>query len=108
MPRPAETANYKDPKVSLKFYVEAEFETFTLYFFSYNHGSETTDHLTHNHGIDDPGRGFAHIATAVPDVEEVCERFELLGRLSDGKTFILDPDGYWIEIIKGPLAPELS
>lgn len=81
--------------------------------------------LTHNHGTEsdpefqgyasgnaDPGRGFGHIALAVDDVEKACERFEKLGvqfkkRPSDGKmrhiAFILDPDGYWIEIVPNRL-----
>ncbi|KII92513.1 hypothetical protein PLICRDRAFT_474648 [Plicaturopsis crispa FD-325 SS-3] len=81
--------------------------------------------LTHNHGTEndpnfagyasgnaDPGRGFGHIAITVDDVEKACERFETLGvqfkkRPSDGKmrhiAFILDPDGYWIEVVPGAL-----
>ncbi|KAJ3491908.1 hypothetical protein NLI96_g344 [Meripilus lineatus] len=77
--------------------------------------------LTHNHGTEsdpgfqgyssgntEPGRGFGHIAVTVPDVEKACERFESLGvsfkkKLTDGKmrhiAFILDPDGYWVEIL---------
>jgi len=76
--------------------------------------------LTHNHGTEkdesfpgyasgntEPGRGFGHIAIAVPDIQAACERFESLNvdfkkRLTDGKmkniAFILDPDGYWIEV----------
>ena len=43
------------------------------------------------------------------DVEVACARFERLGvpfkkRLTDGKlkniAFILDPDGYWIEVVR--------
>ncbi|CAE6350990.1 lactoylglutathione lyase [Rhizoctonia solani AG-1 IB] len=82
--------------------------------------------LTHNHGTEnnpefkgyasgnsDPGKGFGHIAIAVDDVEAACERFEKLGvmfkkRPSDGKmrhiAFILDPDGYWIEIVPSNLS----
>jgi len=77
--------------------------------------------LTHNHGTEndpefkgyasgnaEPGRGFGHIAISVDDIQAACERFEKLGvpfkkRLTDGKmrniAFILDPDGYWVEII---------
>ncbi|CDO76225.1 hypothetical protein BN946_scf184894.g14 [Trametes cinnabarina] len=131
----------KDPKVSLKFYTEVlgmdlvasthlcllsaleplltfppaenEFETFTLYFLAFDHGTNTTAEnrftregileLTHNHGTEsdpnfqgyangnsDPGRGFGHIAITVDDVEAACARFERLGvrfqkRLTDGK-----------------------
>ncbi|KAF7427951.1 Lactoylglutathione lyase [Pleurotus ostreatus] len=81
--------------------------------------------LTHNHGTEsdanfkgyasgntDPGKGFGHIAITVDDVEKACDRFEQLGvqfkkKPSDGRmrniAFILDPDGYWIEIVPGVL-----
>lgn len=67
--------------------------------------------LTHNHGTEcDPGRGFGHIATSVPDIEQACARLESLGvpfkkRLTDGKmrniAFALDPDGYVLVIVCG-------
>lgn len=82
--------------------------------------------LTHNHGTEsDPnfqgyangnaelGRGFGHIAITVSNIEEACARFESLGvpfkkRLTDGKmrhiAFILDPDGYWVEIVPQALS----
>lgn len=129
----------KDPQASLKFYTEVlgmdlvastsppspystlsppsrtenAFESFTLYFLAFDHGSATTPEnrfgregileLTHNHGTEsdpafagyasgnaDPGRGFGHIAITVDDVEAACARFEQLGvrfqkRLTDGK-----------------------
>jgi len=58
-------------------------------------------------GNEDP-KGFDHIVITVPDVEAACARFESLDvtfnkRLKDGKmnflTFILDPDGYWVEVV---------
>ncbi|KAF9227116.1 glyoxalase I [Gyrodon lividus] len=77
--------------------------------------------LTHNHGTEsdssfqgyasgntDPGRGFGHIAITVDNIEEACARLESLNvpfkkRLTDGHmrniAFILDPDGYWVEIV---------
>ncbi|KAH9859152.1 glyoxalase I [Lenzites betulinus] len=84
-------------------------------------GREGILELTHNHGTEsdpafagyasgnaDPGRGFGHIAITVDDVDAACARFEQLGvrfqkRLTDGTmkniAFILDPDGYWIEVL---------
>jgi lactoylglutathione lyase len=113
---------------------------FTLYFLGYDHSNgklsaeekkaqatsrEGVLELTWNHGTEkdadfkgyasgntDPGRGFGHIAIAVDDINQACERFEKLGvpfkkRLTDGKmkhiAFILDPDGYWVEV-RDPLS----
>ncbi|KAF8473006.1 glyoxalase I [Russula ochroleuca] len=74
---------------------------------THNHGSETLDKTPYHSGNSDP-RGFGHIAITVADVEAACARFERLGvpfkkRLTDGAiknlAFILDPDGYWIEVL---------
>ena len=93
-------------------------------------GRETTLELTHNWGTEsDPAfasyhngneepRGFGHLGVSVPDVAAACERFERLGvrfqkRPDEGRmkgiAFILDPDGYWIEILSpGGMAPAVA
>ncbi|KAI0058125.1 glyoxalase I [Artomyces pyxidatus] len=75
---------------------------------THNHGTESLESTPYHSGNSEP-RGFGHIAITVADVEAACARFEKLGvsfkkRLTDGKmkdiAFILDPDGYWIEVLQ--------
>ncbi|WP_243041629.1 lactoylglutathione lyase [Dyella sedimenti] len=75
---------------------------------THNHGTEQDADFHYHHGNAEP-RGFGHLCVSVPDVGQACERFEALGvpfqkRLADGRmkhiAFILDPDGYWIEILQ--------
>ncbi|KAG1724037.1 Glyoxalase/Bleomycin resistance protein/Dihydroxybiphenyl dioxygenase [Suillus occidentalis] len=131
MPRTAATESFKfnhtmirikDPKLSLPFYMD----TLGMDLVSEQNMAEQKAkarfnregilELTHNHGTDgnaEPGRGFGHIAITVSNIEEACARFESLGvpfkkRLTDGKmrhiAFILDPDGYWVEVVPQALS----
>ncbi|EGO25989.1 hypothetical protein SERLADRAFT_388771 [Serpula lacrymans var. lacrymans S7.9] len=80
---------------------------------THNHGTESDASFQgYSSGNSDPGRGFGHIAITVDNIEEACARLESLGvpfkkRLTDGKmkniAFILDPDGYWVEIVPGAI-----
>ncbi|THH26614.1 hypothetical protein EUX98_g7568 [Antrodiella citrinella] len=75
---------------------------------THNHGTESdASFIGYHNGNKDP-RGFGHIAITVPDVQAACDRFEKLGvqfqkKLTDGRmrhiAFILDPDGYWVEVL---------
>jgi len=81
----------------------------------------TTLELTHNYGTEKqegpvyhPGNkekdGFGHVAFAVKDVYASCAELEDAGvsfqkKPDEGRmkglAFALDPDGYWVEIVKG-------
>mmetsp|Transcript_9361 Transcript_9361/g.17288 ORF Transcript_9361/g.17288 Transcript_9361/m.17288 type:complete len:404 (-) Transcript_9361:142-1353(-) len=88
---------------------------------THNHGSEMDDNFKAWNGnvgrdgeganyADEPAaRGFGHVAFNCDDVYEACERLEKNGvkfqkKPDDGRmkglAFALDPDGYWIEIVK--------
>ena len=76
---------------------------------THNHGSETDDTFMVNNGNIEPNRGFGHLAVMTNDVYAACEQLETAGvkfqkKPDDGRmkglAFALDPDGYWIEIIR--------
>lgn len=88
---------------------------FTLAFVGYGEESDTTVlELTHNWDQEDPyevGNGFGHLAIGVPDIYQTCEILEKEGvpiprppgPMQHGSTviaFIVDPDGYKIELIE--------
>ncbi len=88
---------------------------FTLVFMSY--GNEVDHHaieLTYNYGVEkyELGTGFGHIAIAVTDINQICDRVKNLGYKVTKEpspmkfggvrniAFIEDPDGYKIELIE--------
>ncbi|KAF3761256.1 glyoxalase I [Cryphonectria parasitica EP155] len=75
---------------------------------TWNHGTEKDESFSYHNGNDQP-QGFGHICVSVDNIDAACERFESLNvnwkkRLTDGRmknvAFVLDPDGYWIEIVQ--------
>jgi len=107
---------------------DAKFDLYFLAYDSpkaFSHGKHWTDRegiieLTHNYGTEndpdykvangnsEPGKGFGHVAISVDNIQAACKRLEDAGykfqkKLTDGRmrsiAFVLDPDGYWVEII---------
>ncbi|KAG1656995.1 Lactoylglutathione lyase [Nymphon striatum] len=73
----------------------------------HNWGTENDPEFKYHNGNADP-KGFGHLAIRIPDTEVTCQRMESLNvkfikKPNEGKmkgiAFILDPDGYWIELI---------
>ncbi|CVL08908.1 hypothetical protein FPRO06_13259 [Fusarium proliferatum] len=65
--------------------------------------------LSQVHNGNDQPQGFGHFCVTVDDIDASCLRLERLNvawkkRLTDGKmknvAFLLDPDGYWIELVQ--------
>jgi lactoylglutathione lyase len=77
---------------------------------TYNHGTETDPAFTgYNNGNVEPNRGFGHVAMMVDDVYAASAELEAAGvkfqkKPDEGRmkglAFALDPDGYWVEIVK--------
>ena len=83
---------------------------------THNWGTEKDDNFSYHNGNSEP-QGFGHIGFSVPDVYKASERFEKLGvnfvkKPDDGKmkglAFIIDPDGYWIEILQANMIEKNS
>lgn len=79
---------------------------------THNHGTENEPDFHYNNGNVEPYRGFGHIAFMVDDVYAACAEMDKKGvkfqkKPDEGRmkglAFALDPDGYWVEIVKrGP------
>lgn len=76
---------------------------------AHNYGTENDETYTLNNGNVEPHRGFGHICFSVDNIEAASERLEKNGvvfkkKLTDGRqkdiAFVLDPDGYWIELVE--------
>ncbi|KAK5798234.1 hypothetical protein VI817_004525 [Penicillium citrinum] len=75
---------------------------------TWNYGTEKEEGPVYHNGNTAP-QGFGHICISTDDLQAACDRFESLNvnfkkRLTDGMmkniAFVLDPDGYWIEVIQ--------
>lgn len=75
---------------------------------THNYGTENDATYTVNNGNKEPHRGFGHTCISVDHIQAACQRIEDAGykfqkKLTDGRmnhiAFVLDPDGYWVEII---------
>lgn len=87
---------------------------YTLAFVGYGKNPEHAElELTYNHGVDhyEQGTAYGHLAIAVPDAAQACERVRAkggnvtreAGPVKGGNTviaFVTDPDGYKIELIE--------
>ena len=89
---------------------------YTLAFLGFGKNPEHAEiELTYNWGVDqyDPGTAYGHLAIGVPDVAETCDHIRSWGGtitrepgpVKGGKSviaFVVDPDGYKIELIQRP------
>ena len=87
---------------------------FTLAFLGYGQNPDHAEiELTHNWGVAqyDVGTGYGHVALGVDDIHAICTQVRNAGGvvtrepgpMKHGKTviaFVVDPDGYKIELIE--------
>ena len=87
---------------------------YSLAFLGYGHNPEHAEiELTYNYGVDkyDLGTAYGHIALGVPDAYAACEKIKAAGGTvarepdpvkggSSVIAFVVDPDGYKIELIQ--------
>ena len=87
---------------------------YTLAFLGYGHNPEHAEiELTYNYGVDhyELGTAYGHIALGVQDAYAACEKIKNAGGtitrepgpVKGGKSviaFVVDPDGYKIELIQ--------
>ncbi|KAK3349285.1 Glyoxalase/Bleomycin resistance protein/Dihydroxybiphenyl dioxygenase [Lasiosphaeria hispida] len=75
---------------------------------TWNYGTEKDEAFSYHDGNKGP-QGFGHICVSVDSLDAACARLESLEvswkkMLTDGRmknvAFVLDPDGYWVEIVQ--------
>jgi len=75
---------------------------------THNYGTEDDPSYKVTNGNSEPFKGFGHTCISVDNLQAACQRIEDAGykfqkKLSDGRmrsiAFVLDPDGYWVEVI---------
>ncbi|CCK69697.1 lactoylglutathione lyase GLO1 KNAG_0C06000 [Huiozyma naganishii CBS 8797] len=78
---------------------------------THNWGTEDDASFKVNNGNGEENRGFGHVCFTTRDIAQACVTLEARGvsfkkRMSDGRqkdiAFVLDPDGYWIELVQYP------
>jgi lactoylglutathione lyase len=91
-------------------------QKYSLAFVGYGSNPDQAEiELTYNHGVDsyELGTAFGHLALGVPDVVAMCDKIRASGGqitrepgpVKGGTTmiaFVVDPDGYKIELIQRP------
>jgi len=91
-------------------------QKYSLAFVGYGSNPDQAEiELTYNHGVDsyELGTAFGHLALGVPDVVAMCDKIRATGGqitrepgpVKGGTTmiaFVVDPDGYKIELIQRP------
>ena len=75
---------------------------------THNYGTENDPNFKVASGNQDPGKGFGHTCVSTDNMQAACQRLDDAGvkwqkKMSDGRmraiAFILDPDGYWVELV---------
>ncbi|KAG7286554.1 hypothetical protein NEMBOFW57_008865 [Staphylotrichum longicolle] len=103
-----ETENVKETDVETYRMGQGTADREGLLELTWNHGTEKDADFKYHDGNSQP-QGFGHICVSVDNIEAACARLESLNvnwkkRLTDGRmknvAFILDPDGYWVELVQ--------
>ena len=75
---------------------------------THNYGTEDDPNFKVANGNAEPSKGFGYTCISVDNIQAACKRIADAGyrfqkRLEDGRmrsnAFVLDPDGYWVEVI---------